>query len=228
MQVRQKWKNPNDLQLLILIMRKIGLFLKEERTKKKLSLLQMERETKIKREFIDLIEKGEWKDLPEYPVVMGFVKTIAKSLGVSEDTAMAFLRRDYPFDKAKLPVNPKPDLELNKSISPKTITILLSVFAALCIFGYLIYQYLLYLSPPKLDVKNPPELQEVQTSEVYISGTTDPDATLTVNNQQVLISESGEFSDKIGIGEKTRDLVFIARSRYGKETVVVRAIMPKL
>lgn len=209
-------------------MRKIGLFLKEERIKKKLSLLQMERETKIKKEFIDLIEKGEWKNLPEYPVVMGFVRAISKSLDVSEDTAMAFLRRDYSFDKAKLPINPKPDLELNKSISPKTITILLSVFAALCILGYLIYQYLLYLSPPKLNIVFPSESQEVTTREVHISGTTDSDATLTVNNQQVLISESGEFSDKIGIGENTRDLVFIARSRYGKETVVVRAITPKL
>ncbi len=208
-------------------MRKIGSFLKEERIKKKLSLLQMERETKIKKDFIDLIEKGDWINLPEYPVILGFVRTISKKLGLPEETAMAFLRRDYLFDKSKLPVNPKPDLNLKKSISPKIITVFFSIFAVLCVLGYLIYQYLLYISPPKLSVTQPPDSQEVFGNEVYISGKTDPDATLTVNNQQVLVSESGEFSDKISIGENTKELFFIARSRYGKETVIDRKIIPK-
>ncbi len=209
-------------------MRKIGSFLKEERTKKKLSLFQMERETKIKREFVDLIERGDWNNLPEYPVTLGFVKTIAKSLGVSEETATALLRRDYPFDKSKLPINPKPDLKLNKSINPRIVRIFLSVFAVLCVLGYLIFQYFLYISPPKLIVIQPPDNQQVLGNEVYFVGKTDPDATLRVNNQQVLVSETGDFSDKISINEATKDLVFVARSRYGKETVVVRNIVPKL
>lgn len=82
-------------------MRKIGEFLKEERIKKKLTLVQMERDTKIKKHFIDLIEKGDWENLPEYPITSGFIKTIAKSLRIPEETAMAVLRRDYPFDKKR-------------------------------------------------------------------------------------------------------------------------------
>jgi cytoskeletal protein RodZ len=206
-------------------MRKIGSFLKEERTNKKLSLFQMERETKIKKEFIDLIEKGDWKDLPEYPVTLGFVRTIAKSLGIPEDKAMALLRRDYPFDKNKLSINPKPDLKLKESISPRIVTVFLSVFAVLCILGYLVYQYFLYISPPKLIVVQPTENQEVIGNEVRVFGKTDTDATLMVNNQQVLVSDTGEFSDRIGVGENTKDLVFVARSRYGKETVIIRKIV---
>ncbi len=209
-------------------MRKIGSFLKEERVKKKLSLSQMEKDTKIKKEFIDLIEKGDWDNLPEYPVIQGFVKSVAKKLNIPEDSATAFLRRDYPFNEKKLPINPKPDLNLKHSVSPKIITIALSVLAVFCVLAYLVYQYLLYIAPPKLDILQPENAVEITEKEVKVIGKTDSDATLTVNNQQVLVSETGEFSDKISVGKDTKNLVFVSRSRYGKETVVVREIIPKL
>jgi transcriptional regulator with XRE-family HTH domain len=209
-------------------MRKIGLFLQEERNKKKLTLAQMERETKIKKQFIDLIEKGDWENLPEYPITSGFVKTIAKSLGIPEETAIAILRRDYPFDKKKVSINPKPDLKLKVSINPKILVAVLSVLMILFFLGYLFYQYIQYVSPPKLIIDRPAENQEVIVGNVVVAGKTDSDVTLTVNNQRVLVSETGEFSDKIEVDEQTKDIVFVAKSRYGKETVVIRKIIPKL
>jgi len=200
------------------------LFLREERTKKKLSLSQMERDTKIKKKFIDMIEKGEWNHLPEYSVTSGFVRTLAKKLSVSEENAMALLRRDYPSDVKELPVNPKPDLKLRTTVSPKFIMILTSAFAGLLLLGYLVYQYVIYISPPKLLVSKPVEGQEVFVGDIPVSGKTDPDVTLTVNNQKVLVSKSGDFNDKINVAENAKEIVIIARSRYGKETVIIRRI----
>ena len=205
-------------------MRKIGLFLKEERTKKKLSLSQMERDTKIKRKFIDMIEKGEWNHLPEYSVTSGFIRTIAKKLSIPEENAMAVLRRDYPSDVSKLPVNPKPDLKLRTTISPKFIMILLSAFAGILFLGYLVYQYVQYISPPKLLVSKPIEGQEEFVGDIPISGKTDSEVTLTVNNQKVLVSKTGDFNDKINVAESTKEIIFIAKSRYGKETIIIRQI----
>lgn len=208
-------------------MRKIGEFLKEERIKKKLTLVQMERDTKIKKHFIDLIEKGDWENLPEYPITSGFIKTIAKSLRIPEETAMAVLRRDYPFDKKKVSINPKPDLKLKVSISPKILAAALSILMIMFFLGYLLYQYFQYISPPKLIVDRPTENQEVTVGNIVVAGKTDSDVTLSVNNQRVLVSETGEFSDKIEVDEQTKDIVFVAKSRYGKETVVIRKIVPK-
>jgi transcriptional regulator with XRE-family HTH domain len=208
-------------------MRKIGLFLKEERTKKKLSLSQMERDTKIKKKFIDMIEKGEWNHLPEYSVTSGFIRTIAKKLNISEENAMAVLRRDYPSDVKELPINPKPDLKLRTTISPKFIMILLSVLAGLLFLGYLVYQYIIYISPPKLLVSKPIEGQEVLVGDIPVSGKTDSDVTLTVNNQKVLVSKTGDFNDKINVAESTKEIVFMAKSRYGKETIIIRKIILK-
>jgi len=209
-------------------MRNIGLYLREERLKKKISLHQMEKETKIKRNFIDSIEKAEWERLPDYSVTLGFVKTLAKHLHIPEENATAFFRRDYPVDGKDLPINPKPDLKFKSLISPKQGVILLSIFAGILFLGYLIYQYILYISPPKLMIYSPTENQEIFADELSISGKTQGDATLTVNNQKVVVSDEGEFSDKISIDEKTSIITFVARSRYGKETVIIRDIIPKL
>lgn len=208
-------------------MRKIGAFLKEERLNKNLTLSQMERDTKIKKQFIELIENDDWVKLPEFPVVSGFIKTIAKTLDVSENTAVALLRRDYPFERKKVLVNPKPDLKLRSTLNPKVIAIVASVFLGIVLLGYLFYQYMQYISPPKLVVKQPTENQEVKVGDVIISGETDSDATLSVNNQKILVSDAGEFFDKIQVGENTKQIDFVATSRYGKKTEVVRNIVLK-
>jgi cytoskeletal protein RodZ len=57
-------------------MRSIGQVLKEARVKRKLSRGQLAEKTKIKKEFIVAIEKESWEDLPELPVVCGFLKKI--------------------------------------------------------------------------------------------------------------------------------------------------------
>ena len=55
----------------------IGELLKQGRLKKKISLVKLEEKTKIKKEFISAIEREEWANLPDYPTVLGFVKTLA-------------------------------------------------------------------------------------------------------------------------------------------------------
>lgn len=200
--------------------------MKEERIKKKLTLKQLASETKIKKGFLSSIEKGIWDDLPEYPTTLGFVKTIAKSLSLPEDNAVALLRRDYPIGKNESLLHPKPDIKLKLSLSPKIAAAFFSTILILGLIAYLTYQYILYVSPPKLFINIPLEDQEIVVGDVEISGRTEPDVTLSVNKQRILVNEDGEFLGKIEISENTKDIVFVARSRYGKETVVVRRIVP--
>ncbi|KKQ48434.1 MAG: hypothetical protein US95_C0044G0006 [Candidatus Woesebacteria bacterium GW2011_GWB1_38_5] len=208
-------------------MKKLGSYLKEARVKKKLTLKDLESETKIKKTFLSLIEKGVWDELPEYHTTLGFVKTIAKSLNLPEENTVALLRRDYPIEDSKNLLYPKPDVKLKVSFSPKLAAIFFSTMLILLLIAYLGYQYILYVSPPKLLVHVPAESQEILVGETEISGKTDPDVTLSINEQRFLINENGEFFGKLGVNEDTKEIVFIARSRYGKETVVVRNIIPK-
>ena len=87
-------------------MNTIGQMLKEARVKKNISLIKLENLTKIKRDFILKLEKNDWDNLPEFPVVSGFVKNLASFLKINRTRALALLRRDYPPRKQELVIEP--------------------------------------------------------------------------------------------------------------------------
>lgn len=204
-------------------MNTIGTFLEKARSEKNVSLEKLEQTTKIKKQFIEAIEKEKWENLPEYPVVLGFVKNITGSLDVSTDTALALLRRDYP--PKKLKVTPSPDVEKKFTWSPKlTFMIGIGLFL-LTLLGYLGFTYFRFISPPKLLITKPVEEEIVLSSELKVVGTTDTDAKIEVNNQPILVDLNGNFEGSIEISEETDEIVIVATSRSGKETKINRKIV---
>lgn len=207
-------------------MKTIGKVLKEARIGKKFSREKLEKETKIKKGFIEAIEKETWDELPDFPVVQGFIKSISRSLNVEKKKTLALLRRDYP--PKELRVNPKPDISDKFTWSPK-IAFFVGVGAVtILILGYLGYQYRQFISSPPLNVKNPKDGQVVEENTVTVSGNTSSDATVKVNNQLVLVDDSGDFSVEIEITKNTKEIVIKATSRSGKEALVRRKIEPNL
>jgi cytoskeletal protein RodZ len=114
-------------------MKTIGVLLKEARTKKRYSRARLEKGTKIKKEFIEALEKEKWEELPELPVVQGFVKNIAQFLKIDDKRAAALLRRDYP--PKTLSINPKPDVSEKFTWSPKLTFIAGAIVISLAILG---------------------------------------------------------------------------------------------
>jgi cytoskeletal protein RodZ len=207
-------------------MKTIGGAIKEARTRKKYSLSKLEEVTKIKKDFISALEKEDWGSLPEFPVLSGFVKSIAGALGAGEKSLLALLRRDYP-PKA-LSINPKPDVGDKFVWSPKlTFAVGVGVIMVL-VLGYLGIQYKKFISPPSLSVLEPKEEQIVKERRVKVTGKTDGDAIVKINNQPVLLDSEGNFEAEIEIFEGTDEIVVKAQSRAGKETVVRRKIIPEL
>lgn len=200
--------------------------MKDARLVKKLSLAKVEDETKIKSEFVEAIESCSWKDLPEYTTTLGFVKNLAKFLGLDEKTAVALLRRDYlPRKEA---VNPKPDVGGKFVWSPKLTFIAGVSSVVLIILGYLIIQYSNFVRPPFLEVVEPRENAIVKTTILKVIGRTTEDATVMVNNQPALVGNGGKFATDLQIYEGTKEVIIKAVSRSGKETIITREIKPEL
>jgi len=207
-------------------MRTIGDILKTARIKKRYSLKKLERETKIKKEFVDAIERGDWVTLPELPVVAGFVKNLASFLGVDVKMAQATLKRDYP--PRGLSINPKPDVGSKFTWTPKYTFLLGILIIVVMLLGYLAFQFIKFNSPPALEVTSPPDSFITTSNKVDVSGKTDSDATVKINNQLVLVGSDGTFSGQVEIFEGTSEIEIKAVSRSGKETTIVRKIVPKL
>jgi len=203
-------------------MKTIGKLLKETRVKKRYSLKKISEKTKIKEEFVVSLENEKWEELPEYTVVSGFVRSIAKVLSTNENHALALLRRDYP--PQKLSVNPKPDVSPKYSWSPK-LTFYFGVVVILSLItGYLSVQYYKSITPPSLLVIEPQENIKVVGVSTKVLGQTDKDATVVVNNQPIIVSENGDFEVELEVSEETKEIVIHAVSRYGEETVISRRV----
>jgi cytoskeletal protein RodZ len=206
-------------------MKTIGQILKDARAGRNYSLDRVEEKTKIKKGFVDAIEKGSWDSLPPFPTVLGFVKSLASTLGVNEKMAVAVLKRDYP--PKKLNINPKPDVSSKFAWSPSLTFLIGIICVGIVIFGYLIFQYIKFVSPPGLTVDSPKEGQEVTAGSVAVFGSTDSDSKITVNNSPVLVDENGKFSINVQVVSETKDVVVKATSRSGKTTTVSRKIEVK-
>jgi cytoskeletal protein RodZ len=210
-------------------MKTIGIIFEEARLTKNLSLEDIEKETKIRKQFIELIEKEDWNKLPEFPVVQGFIKNLATALSIDREHALALLRRDYPPGSyKKLKINPNPDLSQKFVWSPKATFLVGIVIVVLAIAAYLVMQYINFISPPILKVLNPADGQVVTETNLMVNGITDPEASVIVNNQPALVEDNGNFSTKIEIYEGTKDIEIVAKARTGKESRVHRSIVPEL
>jgi len=207
-------------------MKTIGKFLKDARLRKRYSLVRLEKEIKIKKEFLESLEKETWESLPEFPVVRGFVKAIAGFLGISQREAVALLRRDYP--PKPITVVPKPDISSRLVFGPRLTFFLGILLVLILVLGYLSYQYLKFTRPPSLEIFEPEENQIVKGDTVLVSGKASTDAVIEVNNQPVLIDQDGRFEVEIRIFEGTEEVFVSATSRSGKETVIRRKIKPEL
>jgi cytoskeletal protein RodZ len=203
-------------------MRTVGSFLKEARVRKKYSLERLENLTKIKKSFITALESGDWPSLPDFPVIVGFVKSISKSLGLSEHEAVAILKRD--FKPKSLSINPKPDVSDKFVWSPR-LTFLVGVGVVLAsVAGYLLYSYIGFVSPPRLEVYQPEDGEVVMRSMLRVTGKTTTDATVSVNNQPFIVSDEGAFEGEIEVFEGTEEIIIKATSRSGKQSSVSRKI----
>lgn len=206
-------------------MKTIGQIIKESRSEKKYSYLDLEEKTKIKGVFIEAIENQKWDSLPPFPTVLGFVKSLSEALDVDEKLSVAVLKRDYP--PRKLNINPKPDVS-NKFIWSPRLTFIVGIVSILVlIFGYLGFQYYHFISPPRLLLESPVDGQMVTGGSVLVFGLTDSDAKITVDNQPVVVGDDGHFSVNISVSSDTKEIKTIATNRSGKSTSISRRIEMK-
>jgi len=197
-------------------METIGKQLKYIRKVRRKTIEDLSNETKIKKIFISRIEKEQWHLLPEYPVVLGFVKSISNALDLNTQNVVALLRRDYP--PQQLDVNPKPEIKEEFRWGPR-LTFLAGVTVVIvAIIGYLVFQYFRFLAPPKLIVSQPENNTVISTPLIEVSGMTDSDVSVTVNDQPAFVDDEGNFYTEIEVGESLSELEVIATTRSGQET----------
>lgn len=205
---------------------RIGIQFQEERKNQSLTLEEVARATKIREEFLSAIEKGDHKKLPSPAYAYGFVRNYAKFLGLPVEKSLALFRREFNAEKS-IEILPKGLTNPGEFSIPKFKigrSSFLIGFALIIIVAFLFFQYRSALFNPNLKIENPAENQTINSLTVEVRGETDPNATLSVDNEQIPIDADGNFKKQISVFPGRRTLNFQVENKFGRTTSVKRTI----
>jgi hypothetical protein len=95
----------------------------------------------------------------------------------------------------------------------------LIVGGLLLILGtYVVWQIARLNQPPSLEINSPKDGEKITQTFVTVSGKTEPGMKLTINDEQVLVDDSGKFSASLGIGSGQKQLVIRSQNKFDKVT----------
>ncbi len=201
-------------------MKTVGEILRETRERKKISLLEAEKATKIKARFLEALERNDFSEINEATVIKGFIKNYAEYLGLSSFEVMAVFRRDFAENKDGqiLPHGLYKPLSQVKSIwTPRHTFGLLIGFIFLSLIGYLLFHFFGFFSPPLLEIYSPLEGEVLESSEVIVKGKVDPDASVSINGDLAFVFGDGSFEKKISLSKGKNKILVEAVSRQGRK-----------
>ena len=210
-------------------MLKAGERLKEARLEKKLSLEEVSKTTKIKSKFLELIERGEYNKLPSVSYASGFVRNYARFLELPEKEILALFRREFDGEKAYkvLPKGLEAKEEFPLSRLKFKYTLILAILAFLFFFGFIAYQYRYAFINPPLEIVTPENGQVVNSSRVKVTGSTDPNSTIYINDVLVSVDLAGKFDKTFSVFPGKLILDIKAINRFGKKSEVKRTVEVK-
>lgn len=205
---------------------RVGQKLYFARVNKSLSLEDIATATKIRPRFLAAIEKGEYDKLPSPAYAQGFVRNYASFLGLSQRETLALFRREYD-EKKQIKVLPDsltnhsgftfPRIHLQRSVLALALGLII-------LSGYLGFQYRSIFLAPMLTINDP--LENSQTGDtVKVTGKTDPNATVFINNESVIVNSNGEFSKNLILFPGKALINIKSQNRFGKETTEQRTII---
>lgn len=202
----------------------LGEKLQQIRSERRISLTEVSRSTKIQVKYLESLEKGDYESLPPDVYVRGFLKSYAQFLGLQEESLIRLYERDRSIQE-KLNKNDfstgKEAFELAKYskfvVTPKilAVAVMILLFAG---GGFYLYRELgKFSSAPRLILKTPENNISSPDNFVDVSGFTDQDATLYINDQAVVLNDQGEFNQKVNLKPGLNQIAVKSVNRFNKE-----------
>lgn len=208
---------------------RIGSAFAEERKRKNLTIEEVARATKIKEDFLRAIEKGDFKALPSSAYAYGFVRNYAKFLGLHVERSLALFRREYD-EKKNVEVLPKGLANPGEYSPPKfrigrSLILISALFVV--VVGFLLFQYRSAILNPALTIDYPSENQTINSLTVEVKGKTDPNATLTIDSEEVPVESDGSFKKAFTVFPGSAAISIRAENKFGRVTNLIRNIIIK-
>lgn len=211
-------------------MRTVGQLLKETREAKLYTLDEVEKHTKIRKELLKALEDDDYTKLPPLTFIQGFIKNYGKFLGLDAGKLLAILRRDFEAKKHPPVIMESFSNPLSKKrilITPSRLIGIVLAVIVLGFFAYLWVEYRQFVGSPRLDVVSPSQGQTVESTSVMIEGSTDPETSVAVNDQEIGTDNNGKFKEEVKLSSSVNNISIVATSKFGQSTKVERTVYIK-
>jgi cytoskeletal protein RodZ len=191
-------------------MKRASTILESARLDRELDFVEISKKTKIPLRYLIAFENENIKDFPGEPYCSLMVKDYADFLGLNGEELLCLFRRDY--DR---PLKNNVRRRFWFSLTPQfAFTAFLSLLGI--VFAvYLVSEYLKFNRPPHLEIYWPQNFSE---SSIEISGITDPESTVRINNSLVIVDDDGNFKKNINLSTSEAKIVVEAKSPAGVVT----------
>jgi cytoskeletal protein RodZ len=202
----------------------LGEKLRNLRSERRISLNDVSRNTKIQLKYLEYLEEGNYKKLPVDVYVKGFLRSYAEFLGVDEKILIRLYEKEKGI-KINLEKASGDNFEKKESINmapflitPKIITVAIGLLITAGLFFYLYREVGNFANTPKLIILSPNQNEIEESNSVVVNGISDKDANIFINDQPILVSDEGKFSENIALQSGTNPINIKAVNRFGKET----------
>lgn len=207
----------------------VGQRFHQERLKKKITLEEVSKATKIRISFLSAIEKGDYKNLPSTAYAQGFVTNYAEFLGLPKKEILALFRREFDEEKIFKVLPEGISRSKNNSFGRPYFRerLIAIIVISLILVGYIAFQYRFAIINPPLNISSPNENQVINSTEIIVSGKTDPNAIVYINDLSTSVLEDGSFKKKINTFSGINTIKIRVLNKFGKETEIKRTIRVK-
>lgn len=196
----------------------VGKLLKAARERKKISIRDVEKQIKVREQFIRALEEDKWYSFTSRIYVTGILTNYARFLELDERKILAFFRREYERSE-ELRFKEKVSTSYLSSDSKKTLFVGF-IFICVLLVSYFSYQLFQYFKPPTVQILTPTSTLFKRELTVKIIGKTEKEAVITIMGERVYQNKEGIFEYVIPLKQKENTVSIEVIGANGKKTVL--------
>lgn len=205
----------------------LGELFASSRRHQKITLDEAEIATKVRAKYLLAIEKNDWNVLPQEVYVRSFVLSYAKYLRMQIESVLEI----YETEARLRQKDERTKITYDQKFKDKKILITprFLAYGALALFisgmfGYIFFQITNFAGTPNLKILTPENNIVVENDLLDLSGVTDPDAYILVNEEKVPVTNDGHFTLNFKLHKGVNVLNVKAINKIKKESNEVYTI----
>jgi cytoskeletal protein RodZ len=216
---------------------KLGEVLRTAREARFIDLARVERDTKIRTQYLSALERGDYRDLPGAVYAKGFLRNYGLYLGLDPEYLIDLYRLEQGSgggERPQAPVPPRPIAGRSRAlvITPGRLAAVTLVALVAAFAVYLVTEFVTFARTPDLRITDPAGDLAAWSSLAYlVRGSTEPNSTITIDglreNPTVTADARGDFHVRVTLVPGANVMTLVASDpRTGRDSApVTRTIM---